>query len=298
MRHVLCLSGGKDSTALAIYIKDTRPHVWERLELIFTDTDQELPETYEYLDRIEAYTKKPIVRLKVRDHEGNVVPNAFDYVLREKYSGFLPSPFARWCTRELKIKPMEQYLGDDQVTMYIGIRADEPHRQGYQVSGRSNITPAYPFVDDGITIKDVFTILQSSVGMPDYYKWRTRSGCTFCFYQRRVEWALLYYLNRERFEHAMSYETSHEDGRSYTWIHDKPLSEIAEDAPNIILRYVRKQLKANPHIIPTLVHTPDEIETLILSGQVKQVVDSWDMFRIHNPYDDEEAKEGCTICIV
>ena len=58
-RHILSLSGGKDSTALAIYMRDRV----RDMEYVFCDTKKELPETYEYLDRVEAYLGKPIVRL-------------------------------------------------------------------------------------------------------------------------------------------------------------------------------------------------------------------------------------------
>ena len=116
-RHILSLSGGKDSTALALYMRDRVPE----MEYVFCDTKKELPETYEYLDKIEAYLGKPIVRLC--DERG------FDHWL-EVYGGFLPSSQMRWCTKMLKIRPFEKYVGDDEILMYVGIRADED-RQAY-----------------------------------------------------------------------------------------------------------------------------------------------------------------------
>ncbi len=58
-RHILNLSGGKDSTALAVYMRDRVPD----MEYLFCDTGKELPETYDYLNKIEAYLGKPIIRL-------------------------------------------------------------------------------------------------------------------------------------------------------------------------------------------------------------------------------------------
>ena len=174
LRHILSLSGGKDSTALAIYMRDRVPE----MEYVFCDTKKELPETYEYLDRIEAYLGKPIVRLC--DDRG------FDHWLKI-YNNYLPSSRMRWCTKVLKIKPFEKYVGDDDVQMYIGIRADED-RTAY-VSTKPNIHPVYPFKEDGIDLDGVHRILdESGIGFPDYYKWRSRSGCYFCFFQRRHEW--------------------------------------------------------------------------------------------------------------
>ena len=58
-RHVLSLSGGKDSAALAVYLRDRVPD----MEYIFHDTDKELPETYDYIARLEAILGKPIAFL-------------------------------------------------------------------------------------------------------------------------------------------------------------------------------------------------------------------------------------------
>jgi 3'-phosphoadenosine 5'-phosphosulfate sulfotransferase (PAPS reductase)/FAD synthetase len=58
-RHVLGISGGKDSSSLAIYMRDRVPE----MEYFFCDTGAELPETYEYLNRLEGALGKPIERL-------------------------------------------------------------------------------------------------------------------------------------------------------------------------------------------------------------------------------------------
>ena len=102
-RHIVMLSGGKDSTALALYLRDRRPEV--RFEYVFCDTHKELPETYEYLARIEAYLGQPVERLSSGKGE-----RGFDHYLK-LYGGFLPSPQTRWCTRRLKIEPFERYVG-------------------------------------------------------------------------------------------------------------------------------------------------------------------------------------------
>lgn len=212
-RHILNLSGGKDSTALAVFMKDKIPE----MEYVFCDTQKELPETYEYLDRIEAYLGKPIVRLN--DDRG------FDHWL-QVYGGLLPSSQARWCTRKLKIEPFEQYVGDDEVISYVAIRADE-NRSGY-ISTKSNIKAVFPFKEAGIVKEDVFRILEESgLGVPKYYEWRTRSGCYFCFYQRRSEWIGLLDRHPDLFEKAKEYEKSDElTGQQFTWSQRESLSEL------------------------------------------------------------------------
>lgn len=214
-RHVLSLSGGKDSTALAIYMRDRVPE----MEYVFCDTQKELVETYEYLSRIEAYLGKPVVRLSSAEDGGR----GFDHHL-EMYRGYLPSPRMRWCTRKLKIEPFEQYIGDASVLLYIGIRGDE-NRDGY-ISTKPNITPVYPFKTDGIVKADIFRILQDSgLGLPEYYEWRTRSGCYFCFYQRKIEWVGLLEKHPDLFKKAMEYERPEE---GYTWVQKESLAELAK----------------------------------------------------------------------
>ena len=51
IRHILSISGGKDSAALAFHLRDTRPDI--EFEYVFFDTGEELPETYEYLEKLE-----------------------------------------------------------------------------------------------------------------------------------------------------------------------------------------------------------------------------------------------------
>ena len=123
-KHVLGLSGGRDSAALAVYMRQNLPEL--ELEYFFTDTGKELPEVYEFLGRLEGFIGKPILRLNPdRD---------FDFWLKQ-FNYFLPSPQARWCTRQLKLRPLEQWLRPElevgtKVYSYVAIRSDEEFREG------------------------------------------------------------------------------------------------------------------------------------------------------------------------
>ena len=232
IRHIVPVSGGKDSAALAIYMAQTYPQI--PTEYVFCDTDSELPETYDYLDRLEALLGKSIRRINALDYMNvSRKPSrlAFDFVLNELYSGFLPSPQARWCTRKLKIEPFERYVGTDTAYSYIGIRVDED-RQGYTpkkppvISDRPNITPVYPFKDDRLDLGSVREILHTSgIGLPEYYRWRSRSGCYFCFYQQIGEWQRLRREHPELFDRAKLYERP-AGSKHYTWIQGRTLSDI------------------------------------------------------------------------
>ncbi len=215
VRHILLVSGGKDSTALAIYMREKHPEI--DVEYVFCDTHKELEETYDYLTKIEGVLEKPITRLS-----SGLGERGFDHHLNV-YGGYLPSPSVRWCTKKLKIEPFEEYVGDDPVRLYVGIRADE-HREGY-ISTKPNIEAVFPFKEDGIDKEDVLRILEESgVGLPEYYEWRTRSGCYFCFFQRKKEWVGLLERHPDLYEKAKGYEKSEE---GYTWVQKESLVELA-----------------------------------------------------------------------
>ena len=282
-RHILNVSGGKDSSALAVYMRDrnywrerlgkninTQPEKIE-MEYVFCDTREELEETYKYLDQLDSYLGKKIVRLY--DDRG------FKHWL-ELRGEYLPSPRVRWCTQQLKIVPFENYVGDDLVHSYIGIRADED-REGY-VSSKKNIFPIYPFKEDGIDRDDVLRILKESGlqpdndGLPMYYKWRTRSGCYFCFFQRKAEWIGLLENHPEKFEEAKSYEKVNEiTGIKYTWADGESLEELSK--PERIAEIKAYQVKALQREKKARPNRP-------LVEVLAEVL------------DDEDDQAACTIC--
>jgi len=240
-KHVLGLSGGKDSAALAIYMRQNYPEL--EIDYFFTDTGKELPEVYEFLGKLEGFLGKPILRLN---------PNRdFDYWLKQ-YNNFLPSAQTRWCTRQLKLKPFEDwikpFLAEGTIVhSYVAIRADEPYREGYNAK-QDNLEIHLPFKDDGIDKLSVAEILESSgLGWPKYYEWRSRSGCTFCFYQQKIEWVRLKERHPEAFEEAKAYEKDAlENGSPFTWSQGESLDELTE--PERIRQikddYERRLLKA------------------------------------------------------
>jgi len=269
VRHVLGISGGKDSAALAIYLKDNYPEISNKMEYFFSDTGAELPEIYDFLDKMEGYLGKKIHRLNS--------DKSFNDWLKQ-HNDYLPSARQRWCTRMMKIKPFEQFIGDDPVVSYIGIRADE-NREGY-ISHKETIIPVFPFIEDGLVRDDIFKVLEDSVGIPKYYQWRSRSGCYFCFFQGRKEWLGLKRHHPELFEKAKEFE-----GRArekyifgeglrtfgtgfYTWREEGPLDEVITKAEE------------------------DEKKN---TGKQKKVKLDWKQ-ELLNEEDDDPEDQACLIC--
>lgn len=274
-KHVLGISGGKDSAALAVFVRQNYPEL--DVEYFFTDTGKELPEVYEFLGRLEGFLGKPIARLNPR--------RDFDFWLRE-YKHFLPSAQTRWCTRQLKLAPFEQWIrpmlaAGDSVTTYVAIRADEEYREGY-TSKHENLKVRLPFRECGIDKKGVMDILESSgVGVPKYYDWRSRSGCTFCFFQQKIEWVRLKERHPEAFEEAKLYEKSAlEHGSPFTWTQGEPLDELEKPARviQIVTDFERRKQRdlANRPINPLRpVETLEDIDDI---------------------YGDDEGNGACVVC--
>ena len=240
VRHICGISGGKDSSALAVHLRDKLPE----MEYFFCDTGAELPETYEYLTRLEVILGKPIVRLNA--HRG------FDHWF-EVFRGTLPSPQMRWCTKNMKIKPIEAWIGEAPALSYVAIRADESNRKGY-ISTKPNIQTRFPFIEEGIDRDRVTRILEDAgIGLPTYYEWRTRSGCYFCFYQRKAEWIGLAERHPALFERAVAIEKKvlrdagldgdadfggqAMRGRQYTWSGGETLVELLSRRKEILERH-------------------------------------------------------------
>ena len=247
--HVLGLSGGRDSAALAVYMRQIYPEL--DIDYFFTDTGKELPEVYEFLGRLEGFLGKSILRLNPdRD---------FDFWLKQ-YNNFLPSAQTRWCTRQLKLRPFENWLkpkleNGEKITSYVAIRGDEDYREGY-TSKHENLTVKLPFREAGIDKAGVIELLDAAgLGLPKYYEWRSRSGCTFCFFQQKIEWVRLMERHPEAFEEARMYEKNAVDhGSPFTWSQGESLEELAkpervkairEDYEVRVAR-LRAKMQANP----------------------------------------------------
>lgn len=271
-RRICGISGGKDSSALAVYMRDKVPD----MEYFFCDTGAELPETYAYLSKLEVVLGKPINRLNST--------RGFDHYF-EVFRGALPSPQMRWCTTHLKIKPLEDWVGEDKAVSYVAIRADESNRKGY-ISTKPNISTEFPFIDDGIDHDGVMKILrETGLDLPEYYSWRTRSGCYFCFFQRKAEWVGLADKHPDLFEKAVaiekkilkdagvSFESKAMKGRQYTWSPGETLPQLLERRVEIMEKHEegKRRAKAKRANLPLV---------QVLSEAL----------------DDEDESTPCTMC--
>jgi 3'-phosphoadenosine 5'-phosphosulfate sulfotransferase (PAPS reductase)/FAD synthetase len=291
IKHVLGLSGGKDSSALALYVKETRPDL--DIEYFFTDTGYELPETNEFVDQLEEKLGH-IHRLNSRSLNNIEGRGEVEFKsLLKKHQNYLPSQRDRWCTVQMKLKPFEQwvdgFIADGySVKNYVGIRADEPERVGFMTIDKP-IESIMPFREDGIVKSDIENILQrNGLELPAYYSWRSRSGCSFCFFQKKIEWVRLQEKHPDLFEEAKAFEKGESNnvtGERFYWMgKGEPLEtlENPEKKASIIANHEKKVERFQK-----------KRRRNALLGDIGGVCEMTDLDEI---YDDVEGGGACVTC--
>lgn len=190
MKHVVGLSGGKDSTALALRLVEVEPRDYE---FICNETGNELPEMRDHWQRLEEMLGKPIVRVRADVDLAGAI----------EQQNMLPNVFSRWCTRILKIEPTIKYMQSlpEGSVLYVGLRADEESRRG--LFGE-DIAIRFPMREWGWKEADVWAYLEKrGVCIP------ARTDCAWCPYQRLGEWRDLHEKHPEIYQQAIAIEQKH-----------------------------------------------------------------------------------------
>ena len=186
-KHVVGLSGGKDSTALALLLQEREPRNYE---YICNATGDELPAMMAHWDRLQDMLGAEIKR--VTD------PRGLNGLIEDQK--MLPNVFARWCTRILKIEPTIEYFNTlpEGSVLYVGLRADEESRRGLY---GEDIAVRFPLREWGFGLPEVVGYLNDrGVCIPE------RTDCARCPYQRLGEWRDLYNNYPEVYASAVAQE--------------------------------------------------------------------------------------------
>lgn len=174
-RHIVALSGGKDSTAMALRLAEVEPREYE---YICTPTGNELPAMVNHWIRLGQLLDKPL----------KPVGNGHSLASLIKDQNCLPNHRMRWCTRILKIEPFQQYVfTQSPCTTYVGLRADEGGRDGVDHGEFLGVTNRYPLREWGWGLREVQQyLIERGVEIP------RRTDCGLCFFQRIYEWYVLW----------------------------------------------------------------------------------------------------------
>lgn len=170
--HAVWLSGGKDSTAMALRLAELGDKPYR---FICTPTGNELPDVAEHWDRMGELLGAPLERV--------THPLGLSGLIDDQK--MLPSHHARWCTRMLKIEPaIAFYARNAPCVAYVGLRADEPDRKG--IFG-TKVPQAYPLREWGWGLAEVLDYLHKrGVSVP------SRTDCAWCYDQSLPEWRELW----------------------------------------------------------------------------------------------------------
>lgn len=193
MKRIVGISGGKDSTAMALRLKEVESgdYIWA-----ITPTGRELPPVLDHWKRLEDLLGAPLLKVPA--------PTILELITK---FGALPNWRMRWCTRMVKIEPFMAYVQSiAPATTYIGIRADEvlgdTPREGTDWNGIPGVVQDFPLVRWGWGINKVQSYLEErGVKIP------TRTDCDFCFFQRLIEWYEFWRDYPERWKEGEALET-------------------------------------------------------------------------------------------
>lgn len=192
MKHIGAISGGKDSVAMALLLKEVHPQI--DFTWVCTPTGNEPPEWFAHMARL-------------RDIIGPIIPIMYPgglAALIAKWNA-LPNWRQRWCTRALKIEPFAAYLMKiaefEPATFYVGLRADEEQREGGDYEAVPNVKMVFPLREAGMGLAEVLAFLASrGIVIP------RRTDCMVCFFQRLIEWYELWRDNLAAFLEGEAWE--------------------------------------------------------------------------------------------
>ena len=194
--HVVALSGGKDSTAMALRLKELKPDT--DFTYVCTPTGNELPAMFQHWSKLRETLGGKFIPIM-----GGTLEGIID---KEK---MIPNWRARFCTRMLKIEPfaawlMTQSKNYDHVFSYVGLRADEEERVGGDYTKVPDVEMIYPMRQWEWGINDVLNYLeQKNIVIPE------RTDCAWCFFQTLGEWWVLWKEHPELYQQGVDIEEKH-----------------------------------------------------------------------------------------
>lgn len=119
-KSYVLFSGGKDSLCTAVYLNDIANIVGKQITALHIDTTAGFPEV---VDNVKKVCKKIQIPLII------VQPKRDFFELAKKWG--IPSFKSRWCCKELKVKPVRDFLSEipGQKVIFDGIRAAESSKR-------------------------------------------------------------------------------------------------------------------------------------------------------------------------
>lgn len=206
-------SGGRTSAFMLHEILVVNGDLPDRVEVVFANTGREMAETLDFVNECSVRWKVPVTWLEYRvvdkkasfeivnHNSASRNGEPFDALILHQRR--LPSPYQRFCTKELKVKTMRRYATSKKWkkwTTAIGIRADENRRA--IVKEDSKETCWYPLNDAGVSVGDVmeFWGKQSTAFNFDLRVTKGFGNCDGCFLKSEQNLSVLWKMHPDRAE--------------------------------------------------------------------------------------------------
>lgn len=200
MNTIISFSGGRTSgMMLKTMIERYSGKLPDNVKVCFANTGKEHPATLAFVRDCADFFHCEIVWLEWRLAERaadrwKIVDFQTASRNREPFAGlielrkYLPNPVTRFCTQELKIRPMKYYaqqvLGWKEWQVAIGFRADEPQRVARLKKQNECFERFAPLAELGITTKDVSAFWQQQdfdLQLPNLNGVTAHGNCDLCF---------------------------------------------------------------------------------------------------------------------
>lgn len=192
-RYVVSYGGGINSTAMIVHlVKGGFPLDY----VVFSDTGDEMPETYDYLQVMGKYLERRNVPLEVVRVRNKT--SLSDRCLKRRV---IPSQIWRWCTRDMKVTPIHAFYRKlhAHVYQYMGIDYGEVHRM--KPAKVDYVTNLYPLIDHKMGRDECVDLIRKA-GLPMPVK----SGCYMCPFNNMARWAEIYEKHPDLYKRAMKIE--------------------------------------------------------------------------------------------
>lgn len=210
-KSFVLFSGGKDSLCLLAYLKEIANGTEMDLTALFIDTTVGLPENMKYVKKVCRYLKVPLKIVKPKQ-------NYFDLVT----NWGIPSFKYRWCCRELKIKPVSDYLATikEPKVVFDGIRAAESsvratylpiwYHPGFKCL---SVSPIFYWSNEKVSA----FINKNGIPKNIHHFLGTSTECWCGAYKRKSDFEELYRINPEMFIKLMKAEEKNKSGFTFLY---------------------------------------------------------------------------------
>lgn len=192
----ISFSGGRTSAYMLWRVLQSNEGLPDDAIICFANTGKEDEATLEFVRDSAKNWLVPITWLEFRDTEDRFEVVTFETASRNgepfealiRKRNYLPNPVTRFCTIDLKIRPIGRYLfslgmadtkTEAENMSMIGMRADE-QRRAAKIADKSRI----PLVTAGITKEDVGAFWRAQpfdLGLPNNNGVTMHGNCDLCF---------------------------------------------------------------------------------------------------------------------